>query len=69
MRKLMFGLLSAAALGVSTTANAQVSIDNSNIDVVIPDDHGNTFSVGFMELGGDSPFDHFITFTKALAGT
>jgi hypothetical protein len=69
MRKLMIGLLSAAALGLSTAANAQVSVDNKNLDVVIPEDHGDTFSIGFLELGGDSPFDHFITFTEALAGT
>jgi hypothetical protein len=65
----MIGLLGAAALGLSTAANAQVTVDSSNIDVVIPDDQGSTFALGFFELGGDSPFDHFITFTEALAGT
>lgn len=69
MRKLMIGLLGAAALGLSTAANAQVTVDSSNVDVVIPDDQGSTFSLGFLELGGASPFDHFITFTEALAGT
>lgn len=69
MRKLMIGLVGAAALGVSAAGSAQVSGVSSNLDVVIPDDQGNTFSLGFLELGGESPFDHFITFTEALAGT
>ena len=69
MRKLFLPCLGAVALAFSAGANAQVSIDSTNVDVVMPDDQGNTFAAGFLELGGASPFDHFITFTEALAGT
>lgn len=69
MRKLCLCLLGAAALSLTTNANAAVTIDDFNVDAVVPDDQGSTFSAAFVELGGDSPFDHFITFTETLAGT
>jgi len=69
MRKLILGLLGAAALGITTGANAAVTVDDENLDVVAFDDQDGTFSAIIGDIGGNSPFDHFVTFTEDLAGT
>jgi hypothetical protein len=69
MRKLVLGLLGAAtAFSMGTTASAQISNVSFNTDVATFDDQGITFAAGIVELGGASPFDHFVTFTEALGG-
>jgi hypothetical protein len=69
MRKFILPLIGAAAFTFETAASAQVTIDAYNTDVAVVDDQGITFAVGLLELGGASPFDHFVTFTEALDGT
>lgn len=69
MRKRLVGLFGAATLTIATGAQAAVTIDADNVDVAVADDHGSTFALAFGELGGGSPFDHFITFTETLDGT
>ena len=69
MRKLLVGLFGAATLTIATGAQAAVTIDADNVDVALADDQDVTFALAFGELGGGSPFDHFITFTETLDGT
>ena len=70
MRKLVLGLIgAAAAFSMGTAASAQISNVSYNTDVAVFDDQGITFAAGLLELGGGSPFDHFVTFTEALDGT
>ena len=69
MRKLVLGLLgAAAAFSMGTAASAQVSNVSYNTDVAVFDDQFITFSAGLLELGGGSPFDHFVTWTQGLDG-
>ena len=69
MRKLVLGLLGAAAFTFGSAANASVTVDAENLDIVAVEDHDITFAAVIGELGGDSPFSHFLTFTETLAGT
>ena len=70
MRKSVFGLLGiVATVTFGTSVSAQVSNVSYNTDVAVFDDQGVTFAAGFLDLGGPSPFDNFVTFTEALAGT
>ena len=69
MRKLVLGLIgAAAAFSMGTAASAQISNVSYNTDVAAFDDQGITFAAGIVELGGASPFNHFVTFTEALDG-
>ena len=68
MRKLVLGLLGAAAFTMGTAASAQISNVSYNTDFAQFDDKGVTFAAGIVELGGATPFDHFVTFTEALGG-
>lgn len=69
MRKLVLGLIGAAtAFSMGTAASAQISNVSYNTDVAAFDDQGITFAAGIVELGGASPFNHFVTFTEALGG-
>jgi hypothetical protein len=68
MRKLVLGLLGAAALTFGSAAPAAVTINGSNMTASGATDNGLNFSAGFFELGGSSPFDAWITFTETLDG-
>jgi hypothetical protein len=69
MRKLVLGLMGAAALAFgSGAANAAVTINGTNMTSAGALDGGLNFSAGFFELGGSSPFDAWLTFTETLDG-
>ena len=69
MRKLVLGLVGAAALTLGTGANASVTIDGSSPGVLTgTSDNDVTFSTFYGTANGGTPFDEFVTFTETLAG-
>jgi hypothetical protein len=72
MRKLLIGLLGAAALGASTGANASVTVDaGTTVSVTGPTttDGGTNFAIGFSDSGIANPFNELLVFTNSLTGS
>ena len=69
MRKLMIGLLGAAALGIGTGANAAVTIDaGTTVTTSPPLDSPTGFDFGYTDSSSGSPFTETLNFTNSLSG-
>jgi hypothetical protein len=70
MRKIILGLVGAAAFSLAATANAAVTVDGgTTVDVTGPTGDDLTFSMGYSDSGTSSPFTEVLQFTNTLAGT
>jgi hypothetical protein len=70
MRKLVLGLLGAAALSVSPAANAAVSVvgGDTSVDVTGPTGTDLSFSLGYSDSGVSNPFTETLSFMNSLSG-
>lgn len=70
MRKLVLGLVGAAALCVSPAANAAVTVvgGGTSVDVTGPTGSDVNFSLGYSDSGVSNPFTETLTFMNTLAG-
>jgi len=72
MRRLVLGLLGAAALTIGTGANAAITVDpGTTVGVSGPSttDGGMNFSIGYSDSGVSNPFNELLVFTNTLAGS
>ena len=67
MRKLVLALAGAAALGIASGANATVTIDSTSMTAGAVD-NDITFAIGYFDIGGDSPFSEWLTWTETWPG-
>jgi PEP-CTERM motif-containing protein len=68
MRKLIIGLLGAAALTTATGASAAITLDACSMSCTGPVTVGAMTTIGYSEAGLTNPFTEMLTFTNTLAG-
>jgi hypothetical protein len=71
MRKILIGLLGAAALTAATSANAGVTVDPGTTVLTSPpivSSGGQAFDFGYTDSSSGSPFTEILNFTNSLAG-
>lgn len=70
MRKLVLGMVGAAALAMGTAAGATVTIDSSTMNATGPDIIGDIIRINYQDGPGlDDPFVETLTFTNTDPGT
>ena len=68
MRKLVLGLLGAAALVTSTAGTAAVTVTGSSMSWTGPTTTGANTNIGYSDTGLANPFTEWLTFTNDVAG-
>ena len=69
MRKILFGMVGAAALAMSSVASATITLDSCSMSCTGPSTNGNTTTIGYSEAGLTSPnFLEYLVFTNSLNG-
>lgn len=68
MRKLVLGMVGAAALAMGSAATATVTIDSSTMNTGGPTIIGDTTRIDYNDTGLTDPFTETLTFTNTEAG-
>jgi opacity protein-like surface antigen len=68
MRKLVLGMVGAAALAVGSAASATVTIDSSTMNASGPDVIGDILRINYQDSGMTDPFTETLTFTNTDPG-
>jgi hypothetical protein len=69
MRKILFGVVGAAALAISSLASATITVDFSTMSYTGPSQLGADTTIGYSDAGLANPsFTEWLTFTDSLAG-
>ena len=73
MRKLVVGLLGAAALSMATAANADITVaggSDTTVSYTLDQTAGGIeFAIGYHDAGLANPFEEMLTFENTLAGS
>jgi len=69
MRKILFGVVGAAALAMSSVASATITVGSSSMTYTGPSQSGLDTTIGYSKSGlGNPTFSEFLDFTNSLAG-
>jgi len=68
MRKLVLGVVGAAALAVGSAASATITVNSSSMSYTGPSTLGADTTIGYSEAGLASPFTEWLNLTNTLSG-